>query len=289
MIRELKDEIATRLRAYYDSCEAEQIARLLLQEVTQTPYLTLVVNAERGDLPSLSSAERSCLEEWVARLLECEPLQYVLGYAAFFGRKLSVTPDVLIPRPETEYLLDRIARESSLGDVRRCVDIGTGSGAIAITLAGIFSHAVVDALDVSLGALMLADRNVKTHDLSERVRLHRYDLLSPPSDFAFAPYDLIVSNPPYVLPSEMSQMLPHVKDREPHLALFVPQEDPLCYYRAILQQFAPHLKEGGHIFFETNPLTIEQLADESRSFGWIPSVWKDQYDRKRYLHLKHIT
>jgi release factor glutamine methyltransferase len=191
-----------------------------------------------------------------------KPIQYVLGEADFYGMKLSVNSSVLIPRPETEELVDHIIKENRTRENFRILDIGTGSGCIAIALAKNLPHAVVSAMDVSGQALETARANAKRNDVE--VKFIQQDILA--ADSLSETYDLIVSNPPYVRFSEREQMKENVLEHEPHLALFVKDEDPLLFYRVIAGLALKTLKENGSIWFELNasfgPETQEMLVSK---------------------------
>lgn len=190
---------------------------------------------------------RLVLDEQTERLAKGEPVQYVTGVCPFYGLTLEVSAPVLIPRPETEELVDWIVRETP--DFRgRFLDVGTGSGCIAIALATAFPEAKAEAWDLSSEALAVADRNA--HRAGCRVQFLQRDLFA--STEAVPSYDMIVSNPPYVCQSESFDMEKNVLAYEPHTALFVPDDDPLCYYRALAALAANSLTTGGRIYMEIN-------------------------------------
>ncbi|HKL39772.1 MAG TPA: peptide chain release factor N(5)-glutamine methyltransferase [Cryomorphaceae bacterium] len=186
-----------------------------------------------------------------------QPIQYLLGYAEFYGLKFQVDSHVLIPRPETEELIRWIAEGSKSSDLR-ILDLGTGSGCVAISLKKEIPHANVYAVDKSIGALNLAKANAKLNDVD--VEFFAFDILKQES-LTFMSFDLMVSNPPYVTLEDKRKMAKNVLDFEPHLALFVPEDDPLVFYRRIVDLADGHLKKGGKIFFEIN----ESFAAEIRS------------------------
>ena len=177
---------------------------------------------QESELPDFAEQR---VAEIIARLRRHEPLQYVVGTARFHGHRFKVTPATLIPRPETEQLVDLIVDENPGSDLR-VLDMGTGSGCIAISLARALKFAQVDALDISRDALAVARENAAT--LKARVRFFESDMLAPQPA---ATYDIIVSNPPYICWSEREAMDSNVKDYEPGQALFVPDKDPLMFYR----------------------------------------------------------
>ena len=190
----------------------------------------------------------------IIRLQRHEPLQYVIGSARFHGHKFKVTPVTLIPRPETEQLVDLIIDENPAADLR-VLDMGTGSGCIAISLARALKFPQVDALDISRDALAIARENAQA--LKVKVRFFESDMLLPQPD---ARYDIIVSNPPYICWSEREAMERNVIDYEPGHALFVPDNDPLLFYKAIVPYAARSLERGGHLYLEIN----QRFGDEVR-------------------------
>ena len=195
----------------------------------------------------LSACKQRELENIIFRLQKNEPIQYIRGYAEFCGRNFRVAPGVLIPRPETAELVDLIVKENP--DARRLLDIGTGSGCIAISLDKNLPDAKVDAWDISEEALAIARKN--NEELDAQVTFRRQDVFSA-DGMQGTSYDIIVSNPPYVTETEKTEMEANVLDWEPGLALFVPDEDPLCFYRRIAELGRELLRPGGKLYFEIN-------------------------------------
>ena len=196
------------------------------------------------------------LDEAVKRLLSGEPVQYVTGVARFGDLLIKVSPTVLIPRPETEEMVQKICTSLPKEKPMRIWDIGTGSGCIAIALAKQFANAKVIAFDVSEAALQVAKENAKNNAVE--VTFVQDDVLNPQSKFFNQPVDLVVSNPPYVCDSERAAMEANVLDWEPKTALFVPDDDPLRFYRQILCLAKNQLNPEGHVWFEIN----ERMGDE---------------------------
>ena len=194
----------------------------------------------------LSACKQRELENIIFRLQKNEPIQYI-RYAEFCGRNFRVAPGVLIPRPETAELVDLIVKENP--DARRLLDIGTGSGCIAISLDKNLPDAKVDAWDISEEALAIARKN--NEELDAQVTFRRQDVFSA-DGIQGASYDIIVSNPPYVTETEKTEMEANVLDWEPELALFVPDEDPLRFYRRIAELGRELLRPGGKLYFEIN-------------------------------------
>lgn len=219
----------------------------------------------------------------VGRVCAGEPLQYVLGEARFMGMTLKVTPDVLIPRPETEQLVDMAVDAAGGREDLSVKDVGTGSGCIAVALARALKFASVEGTDISDGALALARQNAA--DLRARVTFVKEDILTvtPPK----ARYDIIVSNPPYITEAEKSQMERNVTDHEPHAALFVPDDDPVRFYRAISRYAATALRPGGDLWFEINPLFAEQTRGAVADAGFMDvSLLRDERGLLRFVHAR---
>lgn len=223
--------------------EARALERIIFEEVMLMRPVDVAVNPDRV-LPPFIPAKVAAITD---RLLNGEPIQYILGHARFCGLELTVTPDVLIPRPETEELVDIITRRYASRPDLRIMDLGTGSGAIAIALARALKFPQVTAVDISADALDVARRNAA--DNRVKINFVHADMLTlhPEGE----DYDIVVSNPPYVMESERAAMERHVLDHEPPTALFVPDGDPTLFYDAILRNFHGHARA---FYFEINPL-----------------------------------
>lgn len=268
-----EQQLWRRLTAVYDEREAKAVARWLL-DVGFGLSLTDVLC---GGIEQLEPVEQERLERLTARLCKGEPVQYVLGVADFCGRTLHVEPGVLIPRPETEELC-RWAVAEACGP--RVLDIGTGSGCIAITLALDLKHAEVTAWDISVEALRIAAANAER--LGADVSFVRQDALCPPADTER--WELIVSNPPYVMNKEREGMSPNVLDYEPHLALFVPDDDPWVFYRHIADYACRALCSKGSLMLETSPLLAETVSNYLSAVGFQQvEVRCDQFGKQRFI------
>ncbi len=318
-------ELIRLLTPAYGVGEARAIVRLVMEErfgLSQTDLLL-------GKDTTLSADERNDFEKIAQRLIAGEPVQYVLGYANFCGHRFSVSPAVLIPRPETEELVRAVLDSSTLNahrsplnsqpSARLCrfaqrrtlnphrstltaqpstlnahpstlnakiLDLCTGSGCIAIALALAMPEVEVIGIDISDEALEVARLNAKNLQ-ADNVRFFRADVLADSLDFA-GPVDVIVSNPPYVMQAEALQMAAHVLEHEPHLALFVPDDDALRFYRAIADAGRRLLRPGGMIAVEINSALPEETAAVFKNAGFIDSeVLNDQFGRPRILSLIH--
>ena len=290
-IRSLKEYIAETLSSYYPTEEAESIARRLLESAYGVSYPMLVITPPKD---TQIHEGQKMIEGWMERLLNHEPLQYILGFTEFDGLRIKVAPGVLIPRPETEYLCELI-RERFAPTAKKklhiqAIDLCTGSGCIALSLSASFPNAEIEAVDQSDLALMTARNNIEAHPtLAPRLNLIKADLLSETFIPTSEHYDLIVSNPPYVLEKERTEIHPHVLDHEPSMALFVSDKTPLLFYEAILKKFAHILSPEGLIAFEINQSLGHDTANLCSSHGLIAEVVQDQYGRDRFVFAKHKT
>lgn len=256
-------EIWHRIATSYDDGEARAIARILIEELFGLSYADIVCGATE----QLSADDTLRLDTAVRRIEQGEPLQHVLGYADFCGNRFSVNSSVLIPRPETEWLVDEGAKLMSTTATsfpKRILDIGTGSGCIAISLKLRLGDAYVEAWDISEEALRTAQDNADA--LKAEVVFRKRDALR--ADNTAAPWDLIVSNPPYICDSERSAMDDNVLLHEPHTALFVPDDDPLRFYRAIARYALLTLNIGGSLLFECNTRYAEATGTMLRDMGF---------------------
>ena len=284
-------EIWHRIATSYDDGEARAIARILIEELFGLSYADIVCGATE----QLSADDTLRLDTAVRRIEQGEPLQHVLGYADFCGNRFCVNGSVLIPRPETEWLVDEGAKlmsTTATPSPKRILDIGTGSGCIAISLKLRLGDAYVEAWDISEEALRTAQDNADA--LKAEVTFRKRDALraegeclqggalvssaptgqtkdsinSNEASTTAAPWDLIVSNPPYICDSERSAMDDNVLLHEPHTALFVPDDDPLRFYHAIARYALLTLNIGGSLLFECNTRYAEATGAMLRDMGF---------------------
>ena len=259
-------EIWHRIATSYEDGEARAIARILIEELFGLSYTDIVC----GATDQLSADDTLRLDTAVRRIEQGEPLQHVLGYADFCGNHFGVNASVLIPRPETEWLVDEGERlingasNAAHPAPKRILDIGTGSGCIAISLKLRLGEAYVEAWDISEEALRTAESNAKA--LKAEVAFCKRDALR--AEESVAPWDLIVSNPPYICDSERADMDDNVLLHEPHTALFVPDDDPLRFYRAIARYALRSLSNGGSLLFECNTRYAEATGEMMREMGF---------------------
>lgn len=272
----------SRLTGLYDEREAKAVMRLLLEEAFGLTYTDIVC----GAIDSLPEAESQRLEAMVSRLAAGEPVQHVIGHGYFYGRPFIVNSHVLVPRPETELLCSEAIINAATSTV---LDIGTGSGCIAITIAAECPESHVTAWDISPDALDVARRNAAALGVS--VAFEQHDILDVEACCSYVQrsglqYDVIVSNPPYICDVERQSMDANVLGHDPDLALFVPDEDPQLFYRAILLFAQQALTPGGMIVFELNNLYAEDTARLATQMGFVNAhLIDDQFGRKRFLRV----
>lgn len=256
---------------HYGNSEGRALYRLLMEELFGFSQTDLLLCKDS----KITAEQQEELDEIVKRMLKNEPIQYILGYTQFCGHRFSVKPGCLIPRPETEELVHLITNNHESSTL---LDIGTGSGCIAVSLA--IEGFKVSAMDISQDALDIAMQNAS--DLNTEVEFILEDILHP--ETKDRKWDIIVSNPPYICDREAASMDANVLDYEPHLALFVPDDDPLVFYRAIAEYGTTHINDGGYLYFEINRLYGCITRDMLISLGYKDvKIIKDQYGKERII------
>jgi release factor glutamine methyltransferase len=261
-IRELRRKAMAELEVIYGEKEAGNLIYILLEWLTGYSKTSLALNPDI----ELGIAESNILLEKIEELKQQKPVQYITGQAWFCGLEFKVNEQVLIPRPETEELVDWVVRDHRERPGLRVLDIGTGSGCIAVVLGKSLQEPVIMAVDKSPAAIALAVRNAFLH--GAEVNFMQLDVLDPESHKGLGKFDVIVSNPPYVRLSEKDVMKPNVLDHEPHQALFVPDEDPLIFYRAIARIAGNDLYPGGMVYVEINEGLGEETVQLFRRAGF---------------------
>lgn len=260
-----QNRLTQALLALYEEREASTIARYIYEDCLRGKTL------REEDYLALES-----------RLLAAEPWQYVVGTAEFYGYSFAVNSATLIPRPETEELLYWILQRENKQAPLKVLDIGTGSGCIAISLAKRAPNWQVYALDYSAAALAVAQQNAQ--QLGAAVQFIELDILAKENWAQLADFDLIMSNPPYIAPSEAESMATNVLDYEPHLALFTETEDRLVFYREIVRLCqGKALKEGGSLYFEANTFSAQEIAELMRPSLQEVQIMPDLEGRPRML------
>jgi len=255
-------------------------AELLVAKALETDRVGLYLDLNRP----LVDSERNAIRPLVTRRREREPVAYILGHRDFYGRRFIVTPDVLIPRPETETLVEHALRCIPQDDACRVLDVGTGSGAIAVTIAAERPRAIVTATDISEAALKVASKNAERLDVADRIRFERADLLSDAEQ-----YDLIVSNPPYIASSDMEALQAEIREHEPVAALEA-GEDGLDVVRALLVAAQPVTASGAQMLIEIGAgqaVAVDHFA--AGHTAWQPVAVYPDLDRvERVVHLRRI-
>lgn len=285
------DDIWRRLAGVYDQREARAVARMLVEEKFSLSFADIIC----GGVEALPDADKQWIEAAVKRLEQGEPIQYVLGWAWFGGLKFNVRSGVLIPRPETEWLVDNICAHPAPSNDRplRILDIGTGSGCIALSIKQRLPETYVEAWDISTEALSIAADNARSLGLDvvwrqqDALNITPNVLSTTPNDNSAVPdsppWDVIVSNPPYICERERTDMARNVLEHEPSTALFVPDTDPLLFYRAITRYAVGSLNEGGRMLFECNTLyagdTARMMTDEGMT---ATQVYDDCFGKPRF-------
>lgn len=271
-------DMKARLIPLVGEREARASLRMIFESVKGWTPVDLAVKG--GD--PVSSYVVDKVTDIVNRMATFEPLQYILGETWWYGLRLKVTPAVLIPRPETAELVDLIVKEAGQRSDLRVADICTGSGCIALALARNLPFPRITAIDISPEALDVARQNaaalrVRSIDFEEA---DATDVAALPDEI----FDIIVANPPYIADHERAGMEKNVLLYEPHKALFVPDSDPLLFYRSISTYALSHLAAGGRIYFEINPLYADLLAGNMREAGWNEvSLIRDIHGTNRFL------
>lgn len=278
-LKETMSMMQAKLEKIYPANEARWIVREIFFNLKGYRLADLMLKAD----DEVSDYISGKIDKIMSRLLANEPIQYILGTTRFYGMDFKVTPDTLIPRPETEEMVDIIVKRWGSADDLRVLDICTGSGCIAIALARNLPFSRVTGIDISEVALKVARENA--NDLKANVMFVKEDALTlvKPRENE---YDLIVSNPPYVLESEKKEMDKNVLEYEPDIALFVPDNDPLRFYKPIIEYSACALRSGGMLYMEINPLEVNELLKLVDNGVWSDcEIMRDLSGRYRFMIL----
>ncbi|MCK5705072.1 MAG: peptide chain release factor N(5)-glutamine methyltransferase [Cyclobacteriaceae bacterium] len=241
--KNLYNQIVNKFVQIYNENEARQLTKMLMEDVIGISFEKIMIDEEI----TLDESDKNLLDEKIDLLMKYHPIQYVLGKAYFYGREFIVNPCVLIPRQETEELINEILIDNKRPNLK-ILDIGSGSGCIGITLALELENPMVTALDIDESALEVTLQNAKQHEVNMDSILD--DILL--KDQLPEQYDIIVSNPPYVTEMEKKYLLNNVLDHEPYKALFVPDDNPLLYYKRIVLLAKKYIKPRGKLYFEIN-------------------------------------
>lgn len=267
-----------QLRAIYDEREAANIADWVFESIAGIKRLDRITKKQL----TIGNKQSEELDNALQRLLTHEPVQYVLGEVWFYKMKLKVNEHVLIPRPETEELVEWVLEEFKIQNSNfKILDVGTGSGCIAVALKKELPAAEVSAIDVSADALTIAKENAE--DQNVKIDFINIDFLNEQLWSSLTSFNIIVSNPPYIPEKEISSLAENVVEYEPHLALFVTDADPFIFYKKIAAFANEHLKEDGKVFVELNERYAEEVKLIFEEKNFTTEVKKDIYGRERML------
>jgi len=277
ILKDLKSQYIELLSGKFDSSESKQFLDILIEDFFGITKVQLALE------PQLRISESEMLKlHWAIKdLLNNKPVQYITGVSYFHDLKLNVNESVLIPRPETEELVGLILDKETSSNLR-VIDIGTGSGCIALALKKYFSNSLITAVDMSADALLLAKKNALQNQL--QVEFTQIDILNPHSFDSLSKFDIVVSNPPYVTQSDKALMHKNVTDYEPHNALFVEDDNPLLFYSSILEFCKSHLNNEGRIYFEVNEQqgdNILQLLEQHEYKNC--KIYQDIHGKNRFV------
>ncbi len=268
----LRKLFAKELSELYTSTEINRIFFFILESLCGLSYTQYFTN------PSTEIEAEKCIES-LSRLKTGEPWQYVAGETDFLSLRLKVDHRVLIPRPETEELVLLVFEQLKNNPPLHILDVGTGSGAIALALKKLFPGSQVTAMDFSKEILELVEENARLNNLE--IQIHHGDINK--NEFPNKNFDLIVSNPPYVMESEKKFMQKNVLHFEPHRALFVPDNDPIVFYRKIIDFYNSSSK--GLLFFELNPATAKKVGDYAKEINLRINFYPDSFKRLRFARI----
>lgn len=268
------------LSPLYEPSEIESFIKLIFNSVLGYSGKEMILNANQF----ISNADFQRIEKIISRLRNVEPIQYILGVTEFYGLAFNVEPGVLIPRFETEELVDLIVKRKKNAGIK-ILDIGTGSGCIAVSLKKFLPESEVWGCDVSDKALEISKQNAALNSVT--INLVKYDMLASLS-FMEGDFDLIVSNPPYVTNNEKKLMRENVLNYEPAGALFVPDDDPLLFYREIALKSEQLLKPGGELYFEINEAYGKEVSELLVKKGFVAEVYKDINGKDRMVFAHRV-
>ncbi len=274
--KQLYNKVASSI-TIYDERENNAIAYILLEYLLNITKSDVIANKEI----SYSHLKAEAIEEAVDRINQGEPVQYITGKTSFMDLTFKVNPSVLIPRPETEELVSYIIKENKEKSNLSILDMGTGSGCIAVSLAHYLQNSQVHAIDISKSALYVAAENAAIN--KAKINFINDDILNF-HDNADLSFDIIVSNPPYVRYSEQKEMRKNVLDYEPKLALFVDDKEALIYYEKIAAFGSKHIKHGGILYLEINEQLSIETAELVKFFGFHDiEIKNDLFEKPRFI------
>jgi release factor glutamine methyltransferase len=273
------EHIRSELQGLYPDTEIRSFTKLLISKLTGFSNTEIILNKNT----IFSAEQRKILDSFIEKLKIHMPIQYILGKTEFYGLEFIVNQSVLIPRPETEELVEWILSSVHDNSNLKLLDIGTGSGCIAISLKNSLPKSQVNAFDISEEALLIAQKNAELNNL--KINFEQVDILKNLN--LNERWDVIVSNPPYIPENEKIEISQNVLDFEPHLALFVPEIDPLLFYKKIADFGKTHLNENGSLFFEIHYTKANQIIELLKSLGYIEiELRKDIFKNDRMIKAK---
>lgn len=276
-LRPIYNNFLKELKLIYDPNEAEAITHLIFEELACFSKASLITEPNKEVNPQ----KNFLLENALHLLKQNKPVQYVIGHTWFYQLKFKVNEAVLIPRPETEELVSEVISFINIHHKKNCLDIGTGSGCIPISIKKNIPALNISAMDVSLDALKVAKENAAFHHT--QINFLHHDFLNESKWPALENFDVIVSNPPYIPIVEKTMLASNVADNEPALALFVPTDDPLLFYRKIAAFAKTNLNNGGAIFMETHVDYAQDVAQLFTENGFKATVKKDFFENDRIV------
>jgi len=254
-VSHIVNRIKINLANLYPDNEIQSFIYLIFEYLLNYTKIDIHINSNK----TISRRTEKRIDEIINDLKKYKPVQYIFGKSEFYGLHFRVSPDVLIPRQETEELVDWIIKDAR-GNKSKILDIGTGCGCIAVALAKVMAHSVIDAMDASAKAIKLAKYNALMNEVAVNFTL--YDIMKNDMEKISTDYDIIASNPPYIRESEKSALPKNVLNYEPRESLFVPDDDPLIFYRVIAEFGVHALKGGGRVYFEVNEALANEVVEE---------------------------
>jgi release factor glutamine methyltransferase len=275
-ISSVRKYVIEKLKEFYPEDELQGIVRILFRDFLNIQPHELILKANER----MTESQMLLFIYAIKDLKKYKPIQYIIGTTEFYNCTITVNENVLIPRPETEELVDLIVKDHSKAEPLKVLDICTGSGCIAVALAKAFRNALVSAIDVCELALLVAKKNAELNQVN--VNFKTADILNLKE--SAENFDIIVSNPPYVLEKEKELMHANVLEHEPHLALFVKDDDALAFYKAIVDYALQNLSEGGKLYFEINEQKGEKIKELLKQKGFKKvEVLKDLSEKDRMV------
>jgi len=274
-----------KLSGIYEFNEAKSISNILISYVLEFSNTDIILNSSER----ISEEKMVKLDELEKRIMLCEPIQYIMGHTFFYGLKFFVDKNVLIPRQDTEIIVDDIVKNYSKANNLKILDICSGTGCIAIALKKNIPEANVFAIEISDKAIEIMKKNCIENDTTD-IEIYKYDILSD-KKFPFKQeFDLIISNPPYILENEKSQIHKNIINFEPEIALFVKDSDPLIFYRKILEKVKKNSNKKTKIYFECNQKFIYKIIQLCEYFGFkYDKIIKDFNENDRFIILSYFA